>query len=43
LRRAGEERRALADRAIPVGKLVYAEAPDAFVARLGAYWEAWRH
>jgi len=26
----------------PLGEQVYAEPPGAFVARLGAYWEAWR-
>ena len=27
----------------PLGEQIYAEPPGAFVARLGAYWEAWRH
>jgi CHAD domain-containing protein len=26
----------------PSGERIYAETPDAFVARIGAYWEIWR-
>lgn len=37
-----EEQDRLRRVARPLGELVYAEAPDAFVARLGAYWAAWR-
>jgi len=37
-----EEQDRLRRLAQPLGEQVYAEPPEAFVARLGAYWEAWR-
>jgi CHAD domain-containing protein len=37
-----EEQDGLRRRARPLGQRVYAEAPAAFAARLGAYWAAWR-
>ena len=37
-----EEQDRLRRWAHPLGELVYAEPPAAFVARLGAYWAAWR-
>jgi CHAD domain-containing protein len=32
----------LLEAAVPVGERLYAEAPDAFVKRMRAYWKAWR-
>jgi hypothetical protein len=37
-----EEQDHLRSLARPLGQRVYAEPPAAFVARLGAYWAAWR-
>ena len=31
----------LRSKALALGKRFYAEEPDAFCDRLGAYWEAW--
>lgn len=40
--RVSEQRAALQDMALGVGRRVYAERPRAFARRLGGYWQAWR-
>lgn len=39
---AEHTRRRTVDKMRPLGRRVYAETPDAFVTRIGVYWEAWR-